>query len=279
MVKLLAAYTERKVKTLDTALLKAANGASVQEGRVLISPDQDVAPWLADPLERERRLRRMRAVRMDGAYHGDKGKVRFGKDDREAIEQGWDPVATAEFQNAERQARAQAQAEASRLQAPLDQTTALRQERLALEAEVKELDRQVEAKENADAEASRRGHAKTGPPIGRLLERQRAVTKQLEQVSKDRRLELDSIPGYRFIAEQPDDPAVKLLEQESTRESVRQLQARINAAEAHVRRHPEVEFVEALNLAEQGKIMLAQDEPRTIRGPLVPLTPDEGRVE
>ena len=63
----------------------------------------------------------MRAVRMDGAYHGDAGAKRFKADDREAIEQGCDPVATAEFADAERQARAPGQAEASRLQ-PLNKT-------------------------------------------------------------------------------------------------------------------------------------------------------------
>jgi hypothetical protein len=98
----------------------------------------------------------------------------------------------------------------------------------------------------------------------------------LSRSARAPRIELDSIRGYRVIAEQPDEPAVKVLDQESNRQSVRQLQAQIYAAEAHVRQHPEVKFLEALGLAEQGKIRLGQDEPaRTIRGPLVgPVTLD-----
>jgi hypothetical protein len=265
MVRLLDAYTERKQRTLDTALLNASKGAQVVNGRVLISPDTDTAPWLANPEERERRLRRMRAVRMDGAYHGDQGRDRFKKDDREAIEQGWDPVATAEFQNAERQARAQSQAEASRLQAPLDQTTALRQERLNLDTELRELDRRVEETETADAEAKRRGHARSGVPVGRLLERRREVAKRLELVSNDRRIELDSLPGWKVVLEAEKQTQVKSLETDEKGYSP-EIKARVRDANKFMLDNPGCDFIEALNAIEEGRTTLAQeDEPRTPR--------------
>jgi hypothetical protein len=265
-----------RVRALETAMPEALDGTRIVNGKVLITPDVETAPWLADPVERERRLHRIRAARVDGAFAGDNGRKAFAKADRDAVDTGWDMVATAEAENAVRQAQAQARAEAARLQAPLDQTQALRQEKLKLSAEVKSLDRSVEDLERQSREEKRAGRpdALIRHKIGQQLSAQREASKQLEQISENPRIELDSIPALRFVAERS-EPAAKLLEQESSRASVRQLQAQINAAEAHVRRHPEVPFYEALNMAEQGKIMLAQDEPRMIQGPLVgPVTLD-----
>ena len=257
-VKLLEAYTERTHRTLDTALSNAASGAQVVEGRVMISPDTDTAPWLADPLEQERRLRRMRAARQDGAYHGDHGRDAFKQADREAIEQGWDPVATAEFENAARQARAQAQAEASQLQAPFDATTALRQERLQLDSELQTLDRRVEAAE-AEAEDHKRRGVVNGQAvaIGRLLERRRDVAKRLERVTSDRRIELSSVPAYQLMLEL-ERAEVKPLETDATGYSPL-VMANVENARKFMLEN-ECGFMTALDAVEDGKITLDRDE-------------------
>jgi hypothetical protein len=257
-VKLLEAYTERTQRTLDTALSNAADGAQVVEGQVLISPDTDTAPWLADPLEHERRLRRMRAARQDGAFHGDHGRAAFKKADREAIEVGWDPVATAEFENAARQARAQAQAEASQLQAPLDATAALRQERLQLDSELQTLDRRVEAAEAEAEDLKRRGVVNgQAVPIGRLLERRREVAKRLERVTSDRRIELSSVPGYQVMLEQ-ERAEVNALETDAADYSPL-VTANVENARKFMLEN-ECDFMTALDAVEDGKITLDRDE-------------------
>jgi hypothetical protein len=44
---------------------------------------------LGNKEEFERRLQRMRTARVDGTFHGDKGRENFRRMDREGLEQGW----------------------------------------------------------------------------------------------------------------------------------------------------------------------------------------------
>jgi hypothetical protein len=259
LVKLRQVHEGTERKLLDSELAKTTAGtAQVVGGRVIIPAGTDSAPWLADPVERERRLKRMQAARPDGQFTGDKGRDAFRKADREAIDQGWDLVGTAEFENAARQARAQARAEAAAMQAPLSETQAARQEALTLEQQVKTLDSTVADLEGQRPELRRRGlsDAQVKHKIGLALAERHEATKRLEQVQKGSAVQLESIPGYKFIAEQPEGDEKKLLERVVTREETAKLQAEVNMARAYRLAHPKVTILESLNLAHEGRLTL-----------------------
>jgi hypothetical protein len=200
----------------------------------------------------------MRAARVDGTFHGDKGREHFRRVDREGLEQGWDPVATAEYENAARQAQARARAEAAAMQAPLSETQATRQESLRLEQQVKTLDSTVADLEGQRPELRRRGlsEAQVKHKIGLALAEKHDLTKRLEQVQKNGAMQLDSIPGYTFIAEQPEGDEKKLLEKVWTREETEALQREVNIARVYRLEHPEVDVLTSLEMAHEGKITL-----------------------
>jgi hypothetical protein len=141
---------------------------------------------------------------------------------------------------------------------------------------VAELDRRIEATE-AEVEENRRRGVVNGRavPIGRLLEQRREVSKRLERVTKNDRIELDSVPGYRVMLEQERADA-KPLETQATGLSP------LGIANAEKARkfmlETECDFMTALDAVEAGKTMLDRDvEPgpvpgKQIQGPLMRVT-------
>src|SRR5207244_2774722 len=127
-------YHSDRVRTLETTLPNAPQGERVDSERVLLAPDFDHG-IMANPEERARRLAVARDNDLMGAYIGDKGASRFHAEDKAAVEAKWDLPRTLQRATEEREAKARARAEAAKLQAPLDQATALRQEKLKLETE------------------------------------------------------------------------------------------------------------------------------------------------
>jgi vacuolar-type H+-ATPase subunit D/Vma8 len=92
--------------------------------------------------------------------------------------------------------------------------------------------------------------------VGALLAERHEVRKRLEQVERSRNLRLDSIPGYTFIAEQPETEGKKLLEKVWTREETEALQREVNVARVYRLEHPEVDVLTSLEMAHEGKITL-----------------------
>jgi hypothetical protein len=259
LVKLRQVHQGAKQKLLDDAIITGGEGtAQVLRGRVMLAPDADVGVMLGNKEEFERRLQRMRAARVDGTFHGDKGREHFRRVDREGLEQGWDPVATAEYEAGVRQARARARAEAAAMQAPLTEVQAARQEQLRLEQAVRTLDSGIAHLEAQRPELRRRGlsEVQVKHKIGLALAEKHELTKRLEQAQNNNALQLDSIPGYTFIAEQPETEGKKLLEKVWTREETEALQREVNVARVYRLEHPEVDVLTSLEMAHEGKITL-----------------------
>ena len=222
MVRLLEVHQQAVKRTLDgafrspqqpTGYAAAVAGQAPQaptvdsEGRVLIADGFDFGV-LASPEGRERRLARARAV-TPGQYTGEDGAARFHREDRSALETGWDMLATLEHRAAVQRAREQGRKEAARLAEPIERTSKLRAERRSLDARLHELDKlllDAQEKAKSDREQGREA-ALLRLRIGNLHTERADLLVKRDTVTGDEKIELDSIPGFKFVLDAPPVPA------------------------------------------------------------------------
>ena len=136
---------ERRDAAADRAYFRALGPVEQTDGRGLVLLDQgpgggapvDVGSALADPVEIERRLARIR--RAQAGWEGDDGRVRFLEADRANLEANRDIVATAERAGRIAAARSQANQVARRLDQAIREETDPSRRMRVLDAEIAKL--------------------------------------------------------------------------------------------------------------------------------------------